>query len=256
MAFQDDFSAFLSRSGVSLDAADAPTQDLLAEGLRKLSAFIGSLDVVTASALEEISADFPIKALLADPSVNIAPELGSVFRAFDQSNTVFSIANLVEVCKQPLGLPLPPSPPGVPTITAIEPNQPTFKVNEGNIVVRWSNTPADKYHFMWTDQGPPPPSVAGWNAVELNAENTTHFGFQIPNTFAGRKYTFKVQSCNVFDIGADACSGFSPTSTVVMPNNTRRLREFLRLSGVQLNPGIRSLGAAAFGAGIRVLMRL
>jgi hypothetical protein len=150
----------------------------------------------------------------------------------------------------------PPPPPGVPSITSIEPNQPTLNDSEGNIVVRWQNSPADKYHFMWTDEVPPPLTLTGWSAVELNAENSKGFAFQIPHALVGRTYTFKVQSCKVFFIGSDLCSAFCPNRDIVMPKNTNSLREFLRISGVQLNPGIRSLGASAFGAGIRAMMHL
>lgn len=150
----------------------------------------------------------------------------------------------------------PPPPPGVPTITSIEPDQASLNDSEGNIVVRWQNSPADKYHFMWTDEVPAPTTLSGWHAVELNAHNTTGFAFQVPNTVVGRTYTFKVQSCIVFDLGPDRCSAFCPNRSVVMPTNTRSLRTFLALSDAHLNPGIRSLGPAAFGAGIRKMMHL
>ena len=80
MAFQDDFSAYLSRSGITLAAGSAPSREGLTEGLRKLSAFVNSLDIVTAAALEEVTTDFPVKALLADPAVNVAPELAWCYR--------------------------------------------------------------------------------------------------------------------------------------------------------------------------------
>ena len=85
MAFQDDVSAFLVSKGVALAASAAPSRETLTEGLRKLYEFLNSLDSDTAAALNEVSTNFPIKALLADPTVDIAPELGSVLQAFDES---------------------------------------------------------------------------------------------------------------------------------------------------------------------------
>jgi hypothetical protein len=73
MPFQYDFSVFPLRSG-ALDPAIASTRDVLAEGLKKLSAFIPSLDSTTALAVEEVTANFPVKALLADLAVDVAPE--------------------------------------------------------------------------------------------------------------------------------------------------------------------------------------
>jgi len=153
---------------------------------------------------------------------------------------------------------LPPSPGALaaPVITSIEPHQATLH-NEGSIVVRWSaSNEFDKYHFMFTDSFPPPKSEVGFHEIEIEAPRSHGFSFRIQPAFARRTYTFKVQGCKESEVFPDECSAFSPDSTATMPKNTNSLREFLRFSNVQLNPGIRSLGAAAFSAGIRGMMRL
>lgn len=142
-----------------------------------------------------------------------------------------------------------------PIITSIEPHQATLH-KEGSIVVRWSASEEfDKYHFMFTDSFPAPKSEVGFTEVEIEAPRSHGFSFKIQPAFARRIYTFKVQGCKEF-IDADKCSGFSPDMTASLPKYTRSLRTFLLFSNAQLQPGIRSLGAPAFSAGIRAMMRL
>ena len=147
--------------------------------------------------------------------------------------------------------PPPPGRPRSPVISSIEANQATLH-DEANIVVGWTRLdPSDKFHFMWTDSFPPPRTEVGWDEVEIPG-----LSFKIHPAFIGRTYTFKVQGCQSVDIGPDNCSLFSPQSTVRIPKNTQSLREFLRLSNVRLDPGIRSLGESVFSAGIRSMMHL
>jgi hypothetical protein len=258
MAFQDDFSASLSRSGVTLDPASAPTRDTLVAGLTKLSAFISSLDSTTALALEEVTADFPVMGLLADPAVDVAPELASVFRAFDQANAHFSISDLAGICSVPLGFTGPPPTPGAPTIDSIEAHQTTLH-DESHIIVHWSTRDeVDQYHFMWTDIRPPPTSERGWDAVELDAPGSRGHRFRISGMSQGSIYTFKVQGCKEFGFffTYHKCSNFSADVEFLTPRNTHSLRQFLLLSNVSPNVSIRSLGAPAFSAGIRAMMHL
>lgn len=148
----------------------------------------------------------------------------------------------------PPGPPPHPKPP-VPTIGSIEPHQAMLQ-SEGKIDVHWIGAANfDLYHFMWMEQ------PHGWNEVEINSGG--HSGvFTVSPAFPGHTYGFKVQGCISRLIGLDDCSPFSDPTNFVMPANTNSLREFLRLSNVQLNPGIRSLGEAAYGTGLRAMMRL
>jgi hypothetical protein len=147
----------------------------------------------------------------------------------------------------------PPPPPHprqpVPTISSIEPHQATLR-NAGKIDVHWTaTTNFDLYHFMWMEQ------PHGWNEVEINSGGRSGV-FTVSPAIARRTYAFKVQGCISKLIGLDDCSFFTDPKTFVMPTGTHSLREFLRLSNVQLNPGILSLGRQAFGAGLRAMMHL
>ena len=136
-----------------------------------------------------------------------------------------------------------------PKIGSVEPHQVTLH-NPGKIDVHWNaTTNFDLYHFMWMEQ------PHGWNEVEINSSGNNGV-FTVSPAVSGRTYAFKVQGCISKLIGLDDCSPFSDPSTFVMPASTRSLREFLRLSGVRLNPGVRSLGKDAYGAGLRAMMHL
>jgi hypothetical protein len=95
----------------------------------------------------------------------------------------------------------------------------------------------------------------GFTEVEIDSAGTSGF-FRVAPAFPGREYSFKVQGCITHLIGLNECSDFTAPSTIVMPQNTRSLLEFLGLSNVTLNPGIRSLGSPAVSNGVRAMMRL
>ncbi len=145
--------------------------------------------------------------------------------------------------------PQPRPKPPTPSIGSIEPRQATLH-DLGRIDVHWSGSPQfDLYHFMWSEL------PHGWSTVEVNSRGSTGVWTAAP-AIAGRTYSFKVQGCISRTIGLDDCSLFCAPFNFVMPPNTNSLREFLLLSAVRLDPGIRSLGAAIYGDGFRVMMHL
>jgi hypothetical protein len=148
---------------------------------------------------------------------------------------------------QPIG-PHPKQP--APSITGTEPHQATLK-DPGQIVVRWrANVTFDQYHLIWQEL----PS-GKLNEVEIDSSGDTGF-FPATPALPGRSYSFKVQGCITHLIGLNDCSPFTAPTVTQMPANTTSLKTFLRLSRVVLNPGLRSLGEAAIGAGIRKMMHL
>jgi hypothetical protein len=103
MAFSDDFASALSNAGIPIDASVVPTQDVLQSGLNSLSEWLNSLDEGTRSAVEEVTADFPIKFGLSDPLVNIAPGLSDLLAACDSLQTSLSISTILDTCNSALG---------------------------------------------------------------------------------------------------------------------------------------------------------
>ena len=139
--------------------------------------------------------------------------------------------------------------PAAPNISGIEPHQATLHA-DAFIVIRWTAvTNFDQYHFMWREQ------PQGFTEIEIESAGTSGF-FKLMPVTPGRTYSFKAQGCITHLIGLNDCSPFSNTSDFVMPPNTRSLGAFVRLSQAHLNPGVRSLGAAAISHGIRAMMRL
>jgi hypothetical protein len=255
MAFEDDYVAALGRAGVQLNRADAPSSDVLAQGLNELSGFIASFDAETALGLEEATASFPI--LAAFSSAGIATGLAGVFRACDRSGTRLSLTSFTQISRAALP-PLPPPPPPLrnPGIDSLDAVQVTLH-DVPHILVHWSSSQAfDKYHLMFTSVFPPPNTASGWVEIEIKSAKSTSFRYRLsPTLNQGETWSFKVQGCKSFDIGPDACSPFSETRSVATPRNTRSLRTFLQLSGVPLNAGIRSLGNDA-ARGVRAMMHL
>jgi hypothetical protein len=144
----------------------------------------------------------------------------------------------------------PPTPkPLMPTISSIEPHQATLR-SQGKIDVHWTgDAKFDLYHFMWMEQGD------GWHEIEINSGGSSGV-FTVSPVLPRRTYDFKVQGCISNLIGSDNCSPFCEPRVFVMPDNTHSLKEFLRLSNVPLSSGLRSLGEATFGAGLRAMMHL
>ena len=102
MAFSDDFASALSNAGITVDASVVPSQDVLRSGLDSLSEWLNSLDEVTRSTVEEITADFPVKFGLSDPLVNIAPGLSDLLTACDSLQASLSISTILGSCNSAL----------------------------------------------------------------------------------------------------------------------------------------------------------
>jgi hypothetical protein len=143
-------------------------------------------------------------------------------------------------------------PPSPPRISSFVPHQPTLD-KAGSVVVTWETTSGkcDKYHLIWTNL-----ALGILQEFEIEVGGSSGASFSAGPTTAGKTYTFKVQSCIAEDLGPDNCSAFCADTQFVMPANTNSLRAFLQLSGVPPGTSIRSLGEAAFGAGLRAMMHL
>jgi hypothetical protein len=102
MSFSDDFAQALREGGFDVEVASVPPRKALESGLERVRAWIDSLEEDTRSALDEVTAEFPIKRHLADPTVDIAPGLFDLLQAFDSVPASTSITKVLEVCDQAL----------------------------------------------------------------------------------------------------------------------------------------------------------
>jgi hypothetical protein len=99
MAFADDYVQCLSQAGITVDVSVIPDSDTLSQGLGQLATWLNSLDSATQAAFDEVTADQPVKAGLADPTVGIAPNLGALLQAVDQLQASISISSLLATCQ-------------------------------------------------------------------------------------------------------------------------------------------------------------
>lgn len=102
MAFADDFAQALVNTGVSISASDIPSQDTIQAGLDNLQTWYSGLDSTTSSALDDVTASFPVKVGLCDPTVNVAPGLDKIMQAFDAMSASVSVSTVLMTCKDAL----------------------------------------------------------------------------------------------------------------------------------------------------------
>ena len=102
MAFADDFAQLLQTSGVPIDPGSVPPPEIIQAGLISLEAWLDSLDAATSSAVDEVTAEFPVKFGLSKPGVAIAPGLDGIMAAFDAMPASISASAVLTSCKEAL----------------------------------------------------------------------------------------------------------------------------------------------------------
>jgi hypothetical protein len=102
MSFADDFAQLLQTSGVSIDPGAVPPPETIQAGLDSLEAWLGSLDSTTSPAVDEVTAEFPIKFGLSKSEVGIAPGLDGIMAAFDAMPASISASAVLANCKDAL----------------------------------------------------------------------------------------------------------------------------------------------------------
>jgi hypothetical protein len=99
MAFADEMSQCLGGAGMPIGPEAIPDRLELETGLERLVSWMNELDEDARAALDEITGDYAVNALIADPSVNIAPELGPLLSAIDEVPESIPISTLAEQCQ-------------------------------------------------------------------------------------------------------------------------------------------------------------
>ncbi|GGY09258.1 hypothetical protein [Streptomyces tanashiensis] len=85
MAFEEDFAAALAQRGIQMDAADVPAPDVIGGALDNINGFMSGMDDAVREGFDESSLEFTVCSVLADPSVNIAPEISTILAAYDRT---------------------------------------------------------------------------------------------------------------------------------------------------------------------------
>lgn len=96
MTYEEEFAQILSDQGLSVDASIVPGQDSVDADLQQLSGWLGGLEQASKDAIDEVTADNPVKAGLADPSVAIVSSIGGILAAFDAQAAAISISSALD----------------------------------------------------------------------------------------------------------------------------------------------------------------
>lgn len=97
MSYAEAFAEAMADKGVPVDASVVPEQEVVNSDLDALSAWLSSLDEDTHAAIDLVTAENPIKAGLADPSVGIVQAIGPLLAAFDAASASIPISTSVDM---------------------------------------------------------------------------------------------------------------------------------------------------------------
>ena len=100
MSFAETFAESLRQSGIDLGASDVASEKEIQSGIDGLQSWLDSLDRGTREAAEGVTAQFPAKAGLADPEVNVAPGLSAVLRAADEAQVTLDISQVLTISRK------------------------------------------------------------------------------------------------------------------------------------------------------------
>ena len=97
MNFADAISEQLQVSGISVASDLISDSNSFAADVDSLANWLSSLEDNTRSAIDELTADNPVKKDFADPEVAIVSSLGPILSAFDATTASFSISATLDV---------------------------------------------------------------------------------------------------------------------------------------------------------------
>ncbi|MGW7530365.1 hypothetical protein [Streptomyces sp. NPDC054783] len=101
MAFAEDFAAALSNRGIQMDPADVPAPDVIGGALDNINGYMSELDEAVREGFDESSLEFAVCSTLADPTVNVAPEISSILAAYDRTANM-RLTELLQVTRESL----------------------------------------------------------------------------------------------------------------------------------------------------------
>ncbi|MGW0778335.1 hypothetical protein ACWD01_32995 [Streptomyces sp. NPDC002835] len=102
MAFADDFAVALAERGIQMDAAEVPAPDVIGGALENINGYMSELDPAIREGFDESSLEFTVCSVLADPSVNVAPEVSSILAAYDRTPNM-RLTELLQATREALG---------------------------------------------------------------------------------------------------------------------------------------------------------
>jgi hypothetical protein len=97
VSFADAISEKLQVSGILVASDLIPDSDSFGSDVVSLANWLSGLEDDTREAIDQLTADNPVKKDFADPEVAIVSSLGPILSAFDATNASFSISATLDV---------------------------------------------------------------------------------------------------------------------------------------------------------------
>ena len=85
MSFADSFASLLAKQGISVDPESLPSKSTVEKSLDSIDAWLIKLNKSVREGFDEASGETACCFVLADPAINVAPEIPSILGAFDQT---------------------------------------------------------------------------------------------------------------------------------------------------------------------------
>jgi hypothetical protein len=85
MSFADDFAAALATREIVVDAASLPDRDTIQQQLSDIQNWFSELDSAVREGYDEGTAEFKLCHIIAEPDINVAPDLAGLMDAFDET---------------------------------------------------------------------------------------------------------------------------------------------------------------------------
>ena len=84
MAFAENSCPSPSDHGIEVDPASLPEQEMIRQSLENVQTWLDELNEAVREGFDEGSEEFAVCHLLAEPELDVAPEIPSLLEAFDQ----------------------------------------------------------------------------------------------------------------------------------------------------------------------------
>jgi len=85
MSFAETFASLLADHGITIDPASLPSRSTVEQSFDAIDTWLIKLDESVREGFDEGSSETACCFVLADPAINVAPEIPSILGAFDRT---------------------------------------------------------------------------------------------------------------------------------------------------------------------------
>lgn len=87
MSFADTFASLLADQGITVDPKSLPSRSTVESSFDAIDSWLIKLDQSVREGFVEASAETACCFVLAEPDINVAPDIPSILAAFDQTES-------------------------------------------------------------------------------------------------------------------------------------------------------------------------